>query len=72
MKKFLIVLMLVALVVAFAAPVLAAPPGHPPTDQMLERISPNAAVGIHNSVENLCEDGVAYHVFQKLFKPVGH
>lgn len=75
MKKFLVVLIVVVMVLAIAAPAFAAghvPPGHPPSEQSLERISPNAAAGIHKAVGNLCEDGIAYHVFQKRFKPVGH
>ena len=44
--------------------------GHPAVpNASLGRINPNAATGMHRAVENLCEDGVAYHVFQARFNP---
>ena len=70
MKKLLVVLMIVALVMAFAAPAFAAghegpgTPGHPNVDpDKAGRANANAADGLHKAAANVANaNGRAAHV----------
>jgi len=73
MKKLVIMLVVVALVMAFALPVMA----HPNVpEQSLGRVSINAARGMGTAYHGAggLEDkgGIAAHVFEKRFKSVFH
>ena len=73
MKKVLVVLIVVFMVLAIAAPVMA----HPAVpEQSIGKVSLNAARGMgtaYHGAGGLEEKGgVAAHVFEKRFKPVFH
>ena len=62
MKKLLVVLMIVALVMVFAAPAMAVPNDNFPADKA-GRANANAADGLHRAAENVANaNGKAAHV----------
>ena len=63
MKKMMIMLVVVALVMAFASPAFAARPNHPPTPGPSVNVAPpQAAGGLHTACSNLDPGGIAFHV----------
>jgi hypothetical protein len=57
----LVLMILVTSVLSFAHPAVP--------EQSLQKISPNAANGMHTAVMNLPENGIAKHVFEMRFNP---
>ena len=73
MKKFLVILLIVALVMVFASSAFAARPAHPPTPAPSVGVAPlEAAFGLHTACPNLDPDGVAFHVFLFRLGPGPH
>ena len=73
MKKLLVVLMIVALVMVFAAPALAAGHRYPPTPAPSVGVAPlEAAFGLHTACPNLDPGGIAFHVFLFRLGPGPH
>lgn len=73
MKKMIIMLVVVALVMAFASPAFAARPEHPPTPGPSVNVAPlQAAGGLHTAYPNLDPDGIAFHVLLYRVGPGPH
>jgi len=73
MKKMMIMLVVVALVMAFASPAFAARPEHPPTPGPSVNVAPlQAAGGLHTACPNLDPEGIAFHVFLFRLGPGRH
>lgn len=71
MKKFMMIIMVMVLIIAMSTTAFAAPARHPAVpEQSLQKISPNAANGMHTAWFNVVEaEGVASHVFLMRFSP---